>query len=79
MTTVVPPPGSHPHDHHIEVLRDVEGWRVIERTGAVVLREAHYADWHRVERARRAFAIERLAVTAEGWASTAPPRHSTNR
>lgn len=60
-------------DHHIrrfEILTDPLGWRVVERADATVVREALYTDWHRVERARRAFAVEMSTLRAEGWLDT---------
>jgi hypothetical protein len=62
-----------------EIRRDAEGWRVVDRADATVLREAHYSDWHRVERARRVFAIECSALEAEGWIAPVGAPHSTNR
>lgn len=64
---------------HFEIQRDEDGWRVVDRTDATVLREAHYRDWHRVERARQAFAIECSALEAEGWIAPAGAAHSTKR
>jgi hypothetical protein len=41
------------------------GWDVCEEHDTQIVTRAHYADWHRVERARQRFA---LAVSAaEGW------------
>jgi hypothetical protein len=41
------------------------GWDVSEELDARVVTRAHYADWHRVERARQRFA---LGVTVDdGW------------
>jgi hypothetical protein len=49
------------------ILKDEGGWRVVDRADTTVLHEACYHDWHRVERARRAFTIEMTALRAEGW------------
>lgn len=49
------------------IRKDEGGWRVVDRADTTVLREACYHDWHRVERARRAFTIEMTALRAEGW------------
>ena len=43
------------------------GWEVREEQDSRVLRHACYQDWHRVEHARRAFAIELKQLTADGW------------
>jgi hypothetical protein len=32
-----------------------------------VVRRAQYDDWHRVERARAAFALEALQLRSAGW------------
>lgn len=52
---------------HFEIQMEAGGWRVLDRTDAAVLREVRHHDWHRVERARRAFAVEMTALRAEGW------------
>jgi hypothetical protein len=57
-------------DHHTRrfaILSDDRGWRVTDRTDTAVLRDAVYTDWHRVERARRAFTIEMTTLRDEGW------------
>jgi hypothetical protein len=43
------------------------GWEVREETDSAVVRQAHYQDWHRVERARRAFALEAQVLHRSGW------------
>jgi hypothetical protein len=43
------------------------GWEVREEQDSRVVKRACYHDWHRVERARRAFAIEVLNLRSEGW------------
>lgn len=55
------------HTRRFEILTEAQGWRVVEREDTTVLREALYTDWHRVERARRVFAIEMSSLKAEGW------------
>jgi len=55
------------HTRRFEILFDSGGWRVVERADATVVREARYTDWHRVERARRAFTTEMSSLRAEGW------------
>jgi hypothetical protein len=55
------------HTRRLEILVDSHGWRVVERADATVVRDALYTDWHRVERARRAFTIEMSSLRAEGW------------
>ena len=55
------------HVRQFEILSESGGWRVVERADSAVVREAHYTDWHRVERARRAFTVEMSGLKAEGW------------
>lgn len=55
------------HTRRFEVLLQDQGWRVVTCADSTVVRETVYTDWHRVERARRAFAIEALSLKQEGW------------
>ena len=43
------------------------GWEVREEADSTVLRQARYADWHRVERAQRTFALEVRVLHESGW------------
>jgi hypothetical protein len=43
------------------------GWEVRQEQDSKVVHQACYHDWHRVERARRAFAIEVSALREQGW------------
>jgi hypothetical protein len=43
------------------------GWEVRQEQNSEVVREARYHDWHRVERAQRAFMIEMRSLSEEGW------------
>ena len=43
------------------------GWEVREERDSKVVRNDHYHDWHRVERARRSIAIELNALRENGW------------
>ena len=43
------------------------GWEVRDEQDDRVTRRVHYTDWHRVERARRAFALEALTLRDAGW------------
>jgi hypothetical protein len=47
--------------------RETGGWDVREEADRSVVREVHYDDWHRVERARTAFALRVLTLVEEGW------------
>jgi hypothetical protein len=43
------------------------GWEVREEEDNGVVRCAYYEDWHRVERARRTFALEAQSLHQSGW------------
>jgi hypothetical protein len=46
---------------------DNNGWEVREETNTQVTRQVHYTDWHRVERAMKAFAAEAMTLRKSGW------------
>ena len=50
------------------------GWEVREEQDSRLIRSAFYRDWHRVERARMAFAREAAKLEDDGWTD-----YSTNR
>ena len=43
------------------------GWEVREERDSKVVKQVHYQDWHRVERARRTIAIELDNLQQQGW------------
>lgn len=43
------------------------GWEVRQVQDSRVVKQTQYDDWHRVERARRAFVIEMSSLREEGW------------
>ena len=43
------------------------GWEVRDEQDSRVIRWVRYRDWHRVERARAAFALEAEMLEAAGW------------
>ncbi len=43
------------------------GWEVREERGSEVVKQVHYQDWHRVERARRSITIELDDLQRQGW------------
>jgi hypothetical protein len=43
------------------------GWEVRQEQDSQVVRRACYQDWHRVERARRAFVSEMSVLRQNGW------------
>jgi hypothetical protein len=44
-----------------------DGWEVREAQDHHVVRHARYTDWHRVERALTAFALEVESLEQDGW------------
>jgi hypothetical protein len=44
-----------------------DGWEVREEQDAEILRRVRYTDWHRVERARMAFAQLAMSLEDAGW------------
>lgn len=55
------------HTRRYEIVPGSDGWRVIEHADSEIVRMTIYTDWHRVERARRAFDIEMSSLRQEGW------------
>ena len=55
------------HTRRYEILFDRAGWHVVEHADSHKVRDAVYTDWHRVERARRALAVEMSSLRDEGW------------
>jgi hypothetical protein len=49
------------------ILTTDSGWEVREERDSEVVRQVHYQDWHRVERARRSIAIELDQLERSGW------------
>ena len=45
----------------------VSGWEVRDERDSRVIRRVRYHDWHRVERARMAFALEAAMLEESGW------------
>jgi hypothetical protein len=43
------------------------GWEVREEQDSRLIRRICYDDWHRVERAKKTFAEEALALQRSGW------------
>ncbi|MGE0591978.1 MAG: hypothetical protein AB7G23_02495 [Vicinamibacterales bacterium] len=46
---------------------DAVGWEIREERDSQVVRQVVYDDWHRVERARMAFAVEAAVLQETGW------------
>ena len=43
------------------------GWEVKEEENSRVIRQVLYNDWHRVERAMMAFALQAMSLQDAGW------------
>ena len=43
------------------------GWKVREEQNSRVVREICYDDWHRVERAKKAFQLRAESLASAGW------------
>ncbi len=43
------------------------GWQVLDEQDSRIVKSVLYDDWHRVERAKAAFAIEALTLREAGW------------
>jgi hypothetical protein len=50
--------------------KEIGGWEVSDEQDSQVIRRVSYHDWHRVERAKRAFAIEAAALQERGWSES---------
>lgn len=55
------------HLHRFVVRTDATGWNVREEEDATVIRQSHYDDWHRVERAVQLFEQTAMALEEKGW------------
>ena len=55
----------------ISTATNTGGWDVIEERDSRIFWSIHYTDWHRVERARMAFAREVQNLRQAGWRETA--------
>jgi hypothetical protein len=55
------------HERRFLISVAAEGWEVVEEADRKIVRHASYSDWHRVERARRAWRLRADALKAEGW------------
>jgi len=59
------------HTHRFSISEtQASGWEVREEQDSRVIRSTRYTDWHRVERARMAFALEAMTLEDAGWIET---------
>jgi hypothetical protein len=55
------------HTLHYSVTITDAGWELREERDSQLVRQAHFHDWHRVERATRTIAIELDDLRTKGW------------
>jgi hypothetical protein len=55
------------HTRRFTIVAAAAGWEVRDEQDSRLIRSTRYTDWHRVERARMAFALEALALENTGW------------
>ncbi len=60
----------HGHERRFSIQPTSGGWEVREEEDSRVVKQVCYTDWHRVERARRAFTVEMLNLQEQGWAES---------
>ncbi|MGE0864191.1 MAG: hypothetical protein AB7P34_09840 [Vicinamibacterales bacterium] len=56
------------HTRRYSIVATDAGWEVREERDSQVVRQKHYQDWHRVERAKRSIANELADLRTKGWA-----------
>ena len=56
------------HTVHYSIVTTDDGWELKEERDSKVVRQAHFQDWHRVERATRSISIKLDDLRTEGWA-----------
>ena len=55
------------HVHHFMVQHSTTGWDVREEEDSTIIRQAHYDDWHRVERSVQLFEQAATMLERDGW------------
>jgi len=59
------------HTRRYSIEATDEGWQVREERDSQLVKQAVYQDWHRVERVKRAIAIELDELRTKGWTEVA--------
>lgn len=59
------------HTRHYSIVIAEEGWELREERDSQLVRQAHFHDWHRVERATRSISIELDDLRTKGWIEVA--------
>jgi hypothetical protein len=55
------------HTLRYSIVTTEDGWELREEADSQVVRQAHFQDWHRVERATRSIAIKLDDLRTKGW------------
>jgi len=55
------------HTRRFEIRQSNGWWEILSAADDRIVRQARYDDWHRVERARLAFALEISQLEDAGW------------
>lgn len=55
------------HTVHYSIVTTDAGWELREERDSQVVRQAHFQDWHRVERATRSISITLDDLRTKGW------------
>jgi len=55
------------HTLHYSIVTTEDGWELREERDSQMVRQAHFQDWHRVERATRSISIELDDLRTKGW------------
>jgi hypothetical protein len=58
--------GTHHRRFTVEVIHP-DGWIIRDQQDRAIVREVQYQDWHRVELAMQAFAVEAIRLKSDGW------------
>ena len=55
------------HEKRFSITQTGRDWEVLLEQDHRIVRRVKYDDWHRVERARRVFALEADSLRQAGW------------
>ena len=59
------------HTRRYSIVTTDDGWELREERDSELVRQAHFQDWHRVERATRSISIELDDLRNQGWVEVA--------
>jgi hypothetical protein len=55
------------HSCRLVITADINGWNIREEADALILKQIHRDDWHRVERDCLLFEIAAVELKRDGW------------